>query len=137
MVEEKNELITLIITIPLATKVISREKIFVEDLYASNVYLDLMEAILEKIKNDLVMAKKNLHSFHKTIVQNPYKNDIKSYKVMTGQQYKVLYFTSNQLKQLTTNTILQYLYDEKIQPLKKRERKWKMINALPPDLDLG
>lgn len=129
---EENRLIELIIAIPLAMKVLSNDKYEFEELYAGNAYLDLLDKALHTMQKDYGLIKRKLYQSHNITVQKSpsYKN---SYEIITKYESQLIKFSPKQLKEMTKNTMKEYLFEDRSQPFKQTERVWKNYGMQPPN----
>lgn len=127
------KLIEYSIALPLALKLFTLDRKQFENLYATNAYLDLFDTIIEQIKYDIVSVKEKLfHKYH-IIVQEHEGN---RYKVIQYNKSQFISYTSDEVKNMTTNVMNEYLQGSKVLTLKKKSRVWKQLNMQPPEVDL-
>lgn len=120
------------IAIPIALKTISLDKKLFEETYAGKVYVAKLNSIEHQMRKDYSNLKERLFNEHKIFVR---KDDNKNYSLIKGNQVNSLQFTSEQLKEMTTQTIDNYLHDPNIQFEVSGVVGWKVLNMPPPDID--
>lgn len=113
-----NELIKKYIAYPLAVTVFKQDKDKFNDFKLGNLYLDMLDSIIERMQQDFYQLKAELLSKHHIDVQ---RIEVGKYKI----NGKIVEFTAEELKELTNQLMSEYLYGDKAAEFKRQERVWK------------
>lgn len=114
------DIINRYIAIPLAIKVFKQDQKEFQDFRIGNLYLDLLDCIIDQLKNDFLQLKKEMYSkYHLDIKYLGNQNDVEKYKVNNKD---IIEYTPAELKALTRNIMEEYLYKERTGPLERKVR---------------
>ncbi|SET84371.1 hypothetical protein SAMN05216389_1388 [Oceanobacillus limi] len=108
-----DEQIKKFIAYPMAIKVLKDDLEKFEDFRLRNVYLDMLESIIERMQKDFYRLKGKMH--------NVRKNEDGTYNI-NGQVHQ---FTAEELKEMTEELMSEYLHGDKAKPFERKERVWK------------
>lgn len=113
-----NDLIKNYIAYPFAVTVFKQDKGKFREFKLGNLYLDMLDSILERMHQDYYKVKAELLSKHHIDVQHL---EIGKYKI-NGE---IVEFSPEELKQMTNQLMSDYLYGDKAQEFERQERVWK------------
>lgn len=86
-----------------------------------NVYQDMLDSCIERMEKDFFKIKREMFSkYHLDIRYLGKENNIVRYKVNN----EVIKYTSEELKEMTSQIMKQYLYGNKAEPFKVKNRIW-------------
>lgn len=125
------KLIQLSISIPLAIKVITLDKEKFDARYAGNAYFSVLNQVQTEMENDFAKIKQELFHKHGIILQK--QSDTK-HKWMKQNKSGTIEYSKNQLKDMTTKTIEQYLFNVNINKITPINKEWKVKDIPPPDI---
>jgi hypothetical protein len=83
-----------------------------------NLYQDMLESIIERMQEDFYKLKDELRSRYRIDVQ---RLENGKYKVND----EVLEYTSEELKEFTSQLMSEYLYGDKAAGFERKDRAWK------------
>ncbi|MEN2468217.1 hypothetical protein [Ornithinibacillus sp. JPR2-1] len=113
-----NDLIKKYIAYPLAVTVFKQDLERFKSFEVGNLYMDMVESIIERMHKDFYQLKAELLSKHHIDVQHI---EIGKYKI-NGE---IVEFSPEELKQMTDELMSEYLYGSKAQGFERQERPWK------------
>ncbi|MEN2468185.1 hypothetical protein [Ornithinibacillus sp. JPR2-1] len=112
-----NDLINKYISYPLAVTVFKQDLERFKSFEVGNLYMDMVESIIERMHKDYYELKSDLISKHHI--------DIKRLGAGKYQINKeVVEFTSDELKKMTEELMSEYLHGDKATSFERKERMW-------------
>jgi hypothetical protein len=103
------------IALPLAITVIKQDKEKFEEFKLGNIYLDLLDSIIEEMHRDYLEIKALMYSKYHIDIK---KIDNKTYKANN----EVYEFTPEELKEMSSQIMSEYLNGEKAKKFERKER---------------
>lgn len=128
---DKNELIELSISLPLALKVLLLDKKQFGLGYAGNAYLSVLDYIQDNMERDIIKIRQTLYDDHRLILQ---KIGETTYKLIKNNHIEYIRFSKEELKEMTTNTLRKYMYNIDGKQIVPIDKQWKKLDMLPPDI---
>ncbi|MEN2465619.1 hypothetical protein [Ornithinibacillus sp. JPR2-1] len=113
-----NDLVKKFVAYPLAVTVFKQDKDKFNDFKLGNLYLDMLDSVIERMQRDFFQLKAELLSKHHIDVQ---RIEVGKYRV-NGE---IVEFSPEELKQLTNQLMSDYLYGDKAQGFERKDRIWK------------
>jgi hypothetical protein len=111
------ELINKYIAMPMAIKVFIQDIEKFNEFKLGNLYVDMLDSIIQRMHQDYFDLKAELISIHHVDVK---KLDVGKYKINN----EVVEFTPEELKKFTEEVMSDYLYGEKASSFERKERTW-------------
>lgn len=105
------------IAMPMAIQVFKQDIERFKEFKLGNLYQDMLESIIERMQQDFRQLKSELRSQHIDVR----KLDIGKYKVNN----EVFEFTPEELKEMTSKLMSDYLYGENTEGFERMDRTWK------------
>lgn len=116
----KQRIINQYITMPMAIKVFEQDKKKFQQFKIGNLYLDLLDSLIEQLKNDFLELKKEMYDYHHLDVKYlGNHNNKERYKINNKE---IVEYASAELKELTSSIMEEYIYKAKNSPFKRKER---------------
>lgn len=106
-----------------AIKVFKRDQMAFMDFKFFELYLDLTDAVIDKLKEDLNALRKELITKHHIDVR---QLDGTKYSIRGRDTNEVLEFTPEELRQMTRVIMDRYLTGDKAGPFERNVKRWKM-----------
>ena len=122
------DIVNQFIATSLAIKVFKRDQTDFMDFKFFELYLDMTDAIIGRLQEDLNILRKDMITKHHIDVR---QLESTKYIVKGRDTNEVLEFTPDQLKQMTTEVMDRYLTGDKAEPFERQSGRWKM--KLPHD----
>lgn len=117
------DIVNQFIATSLAIKVFKRDQTDFMDFKFFELYLDMTDAIISRLQEDLnALRKEMITKLHIDVRQL----ESTKYIVKGRDTNKVLEFTPDQLKQMTTEVMDRYLTGDKAAPFERQSGRWKM-----------
>ncbi|MEN2464701.1 hypothetical protein [Ornithinibacillus sp. JPR2-1] len=113
-----NELIKKYIAYPLAVTVFKQDLERFKSFEVGNLYMDMVESIIERMHKDYYELKADLISNHHIDIR---RLEVGKYQI----NKEVVEFTSDELKKMTEELMSEYLYRDKASGFERQERVWK------------
>lgn len=117
------DIVNQFIATSLAIKVFKRDQKSFMDFKFFELYLDMTDAVIDKLQEDLNTLRKELITKHHIDVR---QLDGTKYLVKGRNANEVREFTSDQLKQMTTEVMDRYLTGDKAAPFERQSGRWKI-----------
>lgn len=114
------DIINRYIAIPMAIKVFQQDQKEFQKFKIGNLYLDLLDSIIEQLKSDFLELKKEMYSFYHIDIKYVGRFDnVEQYKV---NNRTIIEYTPGELKELTREIMEGYIYGDKAKPFERKER---------------
>ena len=117
------DIVNQFIATSLAIKVFKRDQDSFLDFKFFELYLDMTDAIIGRLQEDLNALRKEMITEHHIDVR---QLESTKYLVKGRNANEVLEFTSDQLKQMTSEVMDRYLTGDKAKPFERQSGRWKM-----------
>ncbi|MGM0940374.1 MAG: hypothetical protein ACQEWU_05300 [Bacillota bacterium] len=104
---ELKQLIQDFITLPMAIKVYEQDKKLVEDFYMANIYISMIDANIERLRQAQIETKKKMYTNYHVDVKRVGKT---SYKWLSRGESGIIEYTPDELREMTKNIMGRYIY---------------------------
>lgn len=119
------DVIDRFIATSLAIKVFKRDQKLFEDFKMGDVYLDKTDATIDKLYEDFNNLKREMYTVHHIDIR---KLQDTIYLVKSRDKNEVREYTAEQLKNMTSEVMEEYLIVDKAVPHIRKNRRWKNIS---------
>ena len=124
------DIVNQFIATSLAIKVFKRDQDSFMDFKFFELYLDMTDAVIGRLQEDLNALRKEMITKHHIDVR---QIEGTKYRINGRDINKVVEYTPKQLKFLTSKIMDQYLIGDKAVPHEKKDRRWNLLESLDMD----
>jgi len=114
------QIINRYIALPLAIKIFKKDQAEFQKFKIGNLYLDLLDNLIEQINNDYLELKREMYSkYHLDVKYLGKENNKERYKINNEETVE---YTPAELKELVRSIMEEYLYNERTRTFERKER---------------
>ena len=104
----------------MALKVFEQDKKEFQKFKIGNLYLELLDNLIEQLKSDFLKLKKEMYcNYHLDVKYLGNYNNKERYKINSTE---TISFTSSELKELTSSIMEECIYKDKTRTFERKER---------------